>query len=97
MGRLKHFLELRVNPGQLFLPSLVSSLNSNEFFISLLISTNLELHFVIKVLCVPPDLPFELNVNFSKRKIGNLTTAFLPGNRIYMLPVKKDGVPGFLR
>lgn len=75
---------------------MILSLNFNEFFISLLISTDLELHFVIKVLCVPPALTFELNVNFSKGKIRNLTTAFLPGNRIYMLPVKKDRVPGFL-
>lgn len=90
LDRLKHFLELGVNPGQLHPPSLVSPLNFNEFFISLLISTNLELHFVIKVLCVPPDLTVELNVNFSKRNIRNLTTAFLPGKRIYMLPVKKD-------
>lgn len=74
-----------------------SSLNFNEFFISILISANLGLHFVIKILCVPLDLTFELNVNFSKRKIRNLTTAFLPGNRLYMLPVKKDGMPEFLR
>lgn len=93
--RLKHFIELSVNTGQFF--PLDSSLNSNEFFISLLITTHLGLHFVIKVLCVLPDLIFELNVNFLQRKIRNLTTGFLPGNRIYMLPVKKDRVPKFPR
>lgn len=88
LERLKHFIETQCSHWPIF--SLDSSLSSNEFFISLLISTNHGLCYVIKVLCVPPDLMFELNVNFSQRKIRNLTTAFLPGNRLYVLPVKKD-------
>lgn len=55
------------------------------------------MHFVIKVSRVPTDLIYELNVNFSQRKIRNLMTAFLPGNGISMLAVRKDGVPEFPR